>query len=72
MIDREKVIKGLECCLAVKNAGTQTCFDCPYRELDGKENVSCEDWLMDDALALLKEQQETIERQRLIILEQKR
>lgn len=60
MADIKKVIKGLECCLAIKNAGTQTCFDCPYRELDGKGNVSCEDWLMEDALAPLKEQDELL------------
>lgn len=51
MIDREKVIKGLECC-------TEYCDDetgCPYSvyEADGFE---CQEKLREDAIALLKEQ----------------
>ena len=56
MAELDKVINGLDCCLAVKNAGTKTCFDCPYREKDGYLNTPCEDYLMADALELLKEQ----------------
>lgn len=48
---REKVVEGLECCLAVTKCGT-----CPY-------NTGNDSWcgnnnqLLDDALALLKEQE---------------
>ena len=51
MIDREKVIKGLECC--AKDNCTITDI-CPY----GKEDAgSCIERLCADALALLKEQE---------------
>lgn len=50
MIDREKVIKGLECC---RNG---FCFACPYNDgVDG--NVDCKQRWADDALELLKEQE---------------
>ena len=54
MTDIEKTMNGLECCLAVKFAGTKTCFDCPYREQDGYLNTLCEDYLMADALEIIK------------------
>ena len=54
MTDIEKTMNGLECCLAVKNAGTKTCFDCPYKEKDGHLNTPCEDYLMADALEIIK------------------
>ena len=60
MAELEKVIQGLDCCLAVKNAGTKTCFDCHYKEKDGHLNTPCEDYLMADALELLKWQAGTI------------
>ena len=44
MIDRGKVIKGLECCL---RAPSDNCPNCPYEE------TSCRELKM-DALALLK------------------
>ena len=49
MTDREKVIKGLECC------GFDHCepIDCPYYV----EKNNCENMLMRDALALLKAQE---------------
>ena len=51
-MDREKVIKGLEC----HAKGAKGClFDCPY----GNEN-GCQLLLCYDALAMLKEQEETI------------
>lgn len=50
----EKTIKGLDCCLAVKYAGTQICSDCPYKEKDGRGMIPCEDYLMADALEFLK------------------
>ena len=54
MIDRKKVIKGLECCMS-----EQICKGCPYKETD-----ECEDRgyyyskAIEDAIALLKEQEE--------------
>ena len=52
MIDREKVVKGLECCIANMHN------NCPYKSTDeGIDKVtSCTTYLMKDALALLKEQ----------------
>ena len=73
MTEREKVIKALECCEDIHRAGrwASGCIACPYAETEEKIE-RCDLQLLKDALALLKEQQETIERQRLIILEQKR
>ena len=45
MVDREKVIKGLECCAVGCRSG------CPYSDID-----DCESMLCADALALLKAQ----------------
>lgn len=50
MVDREKVIKGLECCRR------GFCFSCPYN--DGiDENVECKQKWADDTLSLLKAQE---------------
>jgi hypothetical protein len=50
MIDRDKVIKGLQCC---RNG---SCLACPYNgEID--DNGHCEEGWVDDALALLKERE---------------
>ena len=55
MPDREKVIKGLETCRTRVN-----CKECPYA-YDGRANDSyCEAVLHNDAIALLKEQQEIV------------
>ena len=51
MIDREKVIKGLEVCVD-REPGKYDCYECPY-EIDGNY---CEINLTKDVLALLKEQ----------------
>lgn len=52
MPDREKVIKGLECCIKESDSlYSNPCKGCPY---EGKE---CIDRLKADALALLKEQE---------------
>ena len=51
MVDREKVIKGLECC--VNSLGE--CEICPYDEGMGK--LACGKNLYSDALALLKAQE---------------
>ena len=50
MTDREKVIKGLECC--VYNDGLGNCKVCPYEGL----TTGCDD-LRRDALSLLKAQE---------------
>ena len=52
MAGREKVIKGLECCLTLDSH----CGDCPYYSCDTQE-LDCERNLRHDALALLKEQE---------------
>lgn len=53
MLDLEKVIKGLECCLANGHN------NCPYKSTDeGIDKVTtCTTYLMRDALALLKERE---------------
>lgn len=53
MTDREKVIKGLECCIANGHN------NCPYKSTDkGIDKVtSCTTYLMKDAIAMLKEQE---------------
>lgn len=52
MADREKVIMGLECCLA-------NGYNCPYESTDEEIDkvTSCTTYLMKDALALLKAQE---------------
>lgn len=58
MIDREKVMKGLECCIRL-DGGTmrRSCESCPYN--DNREEWACISIipLMEDALALLKADQ---------------
>ena len=54
MADREKVIKGLECCTG--NCGYMT--DCPYSyDCHGADPNGVSRQLLTDALALLKEQE---------------
>ena len=59
MPDREKVIRGLECCTE-----TDDCNSCPYFE---KPEYCSEDVLMRDALALLKEQEQEIKGLRTLV-----
>lgn len=49
MSNREKVIKGLECCTSEDG-----CRHCPYREIDGHV---CSVVVIRDAIALLREQE---------------
>ena len=57
MVDREKVIKALECCLKESDhLYSNPCNGCPY------EGQECIDRMKADALALLKEQEEIINR----------
>ena len=51
-MDREKVIKGLECC---KRKDGNECKVCPYTESE-----YCTQDMATDALAMLKEQQSTL------------
>lgn len=56
-MDREKVIKGLECCLGANECDIEPNEDCPYKGM-----CLCAMALRFDILALLKEQ-ETVEPQ---------
>lgn len=60
MHDREKVIKGLEC-HQIDDNHRINCTDCPYY-VDDDNHIRCVNDLHDDALAMLKEQREEIER----------
>ena len=51
MMDREKVIKGLECCTTAIG-----CYECPYA-VGGKATNACNLLIDRDALALLKAQE---------------
>ena len=55
MIDREKVIKGLECCR--ERNKRNSCLHCPY-ENPWANRIQCAGELSEDVLALLKEQDE--------------
>jgi len=55
MPDREKVIKGLECCLAWPKMGPERCAECPYAVSD--HFVCFPDDLLADAISLLREQE---------------
>ena len=62
-MDREKVIKGLECCNKTDMCCMEiSCYhpaylECPYHEIE-----NCVTNLTKDALALLKEQEERIKK----------
>lgn len=55
MPDREKVIKGLECCLAWPKRGPERCAECPYAVSD--HFVCFPDDLLADAISLIREQE---------------
>jgi len=53
MIDKKKVIKGLECCIS-----EQSCKGCPYKEKDECENHGCYySKAIEDAIILLRKQE---------------
>lgn len=54
-MDREKVIKGLEC-HRIDNNHRINCADCPYY-VDDDNHIRCVNDLHDDAIAMLKEQE---------------
>lgn len=57
-MDRENVIKGLDCCLSFDSP----CGGCPYYSYDNIQELECERNLRHDAIELLKEQEEIKER----------
>ena len=57
MIDREKVIKGLECCIMRDPDDHTRCGECPY------EGTMCVNRLKIEALALLKAQEPRVTRE---------
>lgn len=57
MPDREKVIRGLECCIVHDPDAKRNCVECPYNHEGIITNAPCANGLMSDALALLKEQE---------------
>jgi len=65
MIDRENVIKGVECC---KCENKLHCDQCPY-DYNGRGNAryECTAELSADALAMLKEQEKEIKALRLLV-----
>lgn len=66
MPDREKVMKGLECCLVLGEDMLYRCDECPYRATEDERKVI--DWrchleeLRSDALELMKGQEQEISR----------
>ena len=54
-MNREKVIKGLEC-HQIDNNHRITCADCPYY-VEDDNHIRCVNDLHDDAIVLLKEQE---------------
>ena len=68
MIDREKVIKGLECCSFAWNIHEPPdCRNCPYADEKFGTCQIPDTHLIDDAIALLKADQAELIRQRDII-----
>ena len=59
MSDREKVLMGLTCCANLDAWSERVCQKCPYI-FAGDGNGGCEDHLIADTFALLKEQDEEI------------
>lgn len=60
MADREKVIKGLECCMDILHAGpgwAQGCIQCPYAAVVDVGRYPCMRLLANDALELIKAQE---------------
>ena len=58
MPDREKVIRALECCLDINSSKYKHCLNCDYRhDIDHCQWACQTGGILDDALALLKEQE---------------
>lgn len=52
-MDRDKVIKGLECCVKESEGYEEQCGECPY----GAKGGGCIDRLLADTITMLKEQE---------------
>ena len=52
---REKVVRGLECCIVRDPDAKSNCVECPYNHEGIITNAPCANGLMADALAVLKE-----------------
>ena len=59
MADREKVIKGLECCKSIDTDCDECPFKTNYEPLDAGD--TCTAYLFDSAIECLKEQEAVIE-----------
>lgn len=67
-MEMEQIIKALECCTRGRKSKTdRPCLECPYNECNivggtSERQISgtCQGWLMKDALALIKQQDEQI------------
>lgn len=60
MLGRNKVIKGLECCMDILRAGpgwSQGCIQCPYAAVVDVGRYPCMRLLANDALELIKAQE---------------
>lgn len=58
-----EICKALECCSTEATVNTfETCDGCPYREHDNRFDCNCIQQMCNDAVALIKKQQEKIER----------
>lgn len=57
MTDREKTLKGLECCVKESEQYREPCCECPY----GAKGGRCIDRLLADTITMLKEQEAIIE-----------
>lgn len=73
MIDREKVMKGLECCIDLqRGVMNRNCEDCPYN--DDVHTGSCKSMypLLYDAITLLKLDANQLDMSQTIIAKQAR
>lgn len=61
MPDREKVIKGLECCLNVQSGWKDAVYVCPVCLYGKDDGFPCVVPLMEDAIALLKAQEPVLD-----------
>lgn len=69
-INEKHTIKGLECCTRGRKSNEdRPCLECPYNESnivggtsERQTKGTCQGWLMKDALALIKSQEQEIER----------
>jgi len=67
MLDREKVINGVESCIKMGRLGVENCreLNCPYFE--NGLRLSCWIDVLNDVLALLKEQENASKRNPVIV-----